>query len=62
MTSPTVAADLAAQMETHRVERTALLELRDGRIAGITFFLDTARFFPTSGMPARLDPEADADG
>jgi RNA polymerase sigma-70 factor (ECF subfamily) len=31
-----------------------VLELRDGRIAGITFFLDTARFFPMFGLPDRL--------
>jgi RNA polymerase sigma-70 factor, ECF subfamily len=32
-----------------------VLELSDGRISGITFFLDTARFFPMFGLPARLD-------
>jgi RNA polymerase sigma-70 factor, ECF subfamily len=32
-----------------------VLEVRDGRIDGITFFLDTARFFPLFGLPARLD-------
>ncbi len=32
-----------------------VLELSDGRISGITFFLDTARFFPLFGLPARLD-------
>jgi RNA polymerase sigma-70 factor (ECF subfamily) len=31
-----------------------VLELRDGRIAGITFFLDTARFFPMFGLPPSL--------
>jgi RNA polymerase sigma-70 factor (ECF subfamily) len=31
-----------------------VLEVRDGRIAGITFFLDTARFFPMFGLPDRL--------
>jgi RNA polymerase sigma-70 factor (ECF subfamily) len=29
----------------------------DGRIAGVTFFLDTARFFPLFGLPARLDSQ-----
>ena len=29
----------------------------DGRISGITFFLDTARLFPLFGLPARLDPD-----
>ena len=28
----------------------------DGAIAGITFFLDTARFFPLFDLPDRLDP------
>jgi RNA polymerase sigma-70 factor, ECF subfamily len=32
-----------------------VLQVRDGRIAEITFFLDTARFFPLFGLPARLD-------
>jgi RNA polymerase sigma-70 factor (ECF subfamily) len=32
-----------------------VLELSDGRISGITFFLDTARFFPLFGLPARLE-------
>jgi RNA polymerase sigma-70 factor (ECF subfamily) len=26
------------------------------RIRGITFFLDTARWFPLFGLPPRLDP------
>jgi RNA polymerase sigma-70 factor (ECF subfamily) len=32
-----------------------VLELRDGRIAGITFFLDTQRFFPLFGLPDHLE-------
>jgi RNA polymerase sigma-70 factor (ECF subfamily) len=32
-----------------------VLELRDGRISGITFFLDTERFFPLFGLPDHLD-------
>ncbi len=32
-----------------------VLELSDGRIADITFFLDTARLFPLFGLPPRLD-------
>jgi RNA polymerase sigma-70 factor (ECF subfamily) len=28
----------------------------DGRISGITFFLDTARLFPMFGLPPRLEP------
>jgi RNA polymerase sigma-70 factor (ECF subfamily) len=34
-----------------------VLELRDGRIGEITFFLDTARIFPLFGLPDRLDAE-----
>ncbi len=33
-----------------------VLETRDGKISGITFFLDTARWFPLFGLPPRLDP------
>ena len=33
-----------------------VLELSGGRIADITFFLDTARIFPLFGLPPRLDP------
>lgn len=33
-----------------------VLELEGDRIAGITFFLDTARLFPRFGLPGRLDP------
>jgi RNA polymerase sigma-70 factor, ECF subfamily len=32
-----------------------VVELSEGRIAEITFFLDTARVFPLFGLPARLD-------
>ena len=32
-----------------------VLELKDGRIADITFFLDTAHLFPLFGMPLHLD-------
>jgi RNA polymerase sigma-70 factor, ECF subfamily len=32
-----------------------VLEISGGRIAGITFFLDTARLFPLFGLPAGLD-------
>ena len=31
-----------------------VLDIRDGAIAGIMFFLDTARWFPVFGMPERL--------
>jgi RNA polymerase sigma-70 factor (ECF subfamily) len=33
-----------------------VVELADGRIADITFFLDTGRLFPLFGLPPRLDP------
>jgi RNA polymerase sigma-70 factor (ECF subfamily) len=32
-----------------------VLELSDGAISGITFFLDTQRLFPLFGLPPRLD-------
>ena len=32
-----------------------VLEITDGRISGITFFLDTERFYPTFGLPPRLE-------
>jgi RNA polymerase sigma-70 factor (ECF subfamily) len=32
-----------------------VLEIAHGRIAGIMFFLDTARWFPLFGLPPRLD-------
>jgi RNA polymerase sigma-70 factor (ECF subfamily) len=32
-----------------------VLEISGGRIVGITFFLDTDRFFPLFGLPLRLD-------
>jgi RNA polymerase sigma-70 factor (ECF subfamily) len=32
-----------------------VLEVSGGRIAGITFFLDTASLFPLFGLPARLE-------
>ncbi len=34
-----------------------VLEVSGDRIAGITFFLDTARFFPMFGLPPRIDAE-----
>lgn len=35
-----------------------VLELDGDRISGITFFLDTARFFPLFGLPDRVEPLA----
>ena len=33
-----------------------VLEISDGRIVELTFFLDTARVFPLFGLPMRLEP------
>lgn len=33
-----------------------VVEVSEGRISGITFFLDTATFFPLFGLPPRLEP------
>jgi RNA polymerase sigma-70 factor (ECF subfamily) len=33
-----------------------VLELRDGKIGELTFFLDTATLFPLFGLPPRLEP------
>jgi RNA polymerase sigma-70 factor (ECF subfamily) len=33
-----------------------VLEVSGGRIAELTFFLDTATLFPLFGLPPRLDP------
>ena len=38
-----------------------VLELADGGLAELTFFLDTARLFPLFGLPLQLEPGADAD-
>jgi RNA polymerase sigma-70 factor, ECF subfamily len=32
-----------------------VLEVSDGRIAGVSFFLDTARLFPLFGLPPRWE-------
>ena len=32
-----------------------VMEVRDGRISGLTFFLDTARLFPLFGLPPQLE-------
>ena len=32
-----------------------VMETRDGKISGLTFFLDTQRWFPLFGLPPRLD-------
>jgi RNA polymerase sigma-70 factor (ECF subfamily) len=33
-----------------------VLDIAGGRIAGISFFLDTEKYFPLFGLPPRLDP------
>jgi RNA polymerase sigma-70 factor, ECF subfamily len=32
-----------------------VMETRDGKVSGLTFFLDTQRWFPLFGLPPRLD-------
>ena len=32
-----------------------VIELEDGRVGELTFFLDTERLFPLFGLPPRLD-------
>jgi RNA polymerase sigma-70 factor (ECF subfamily) len=41
--------------EGHEPWSIQVLELSGDRIAGITFFLDTARLFPLFGLPTRLE-------
>jgi RNA polymerase sigma-70 factor, ECF subfamily len=35
-----------------------VMEVRDGKVSGMTFFLDVARWFPLFGLPPRIDREA----
>ena len=39
----------------HEAWSLQVVEISGDRISGITFFLDTARFFPTFGLPLRLE-------
>ena len=39
----------------HEAWSLQVLEISEGKIAGITFFLDTEHFFPLFGVPLRLD-------
>lgn len=39
-----------------------VIELREGRIGELTFFLDTARLFPLFGLPMRLEAVGDESG
>ncbi len=41
--------------ETYEPWSLQVLELSGDRISGITFFLDTARWFPLFGLPPRLE-------
>lgn len=44
----------------HAAWSLQVLELEGDRIAGITFFLDTERYFPLFGLPLRLDDASEA--
>jgi RNA polymerase sigma-70 factor, ECF subfamily len=46
----------------HEAWALQVLEVSGGRVDGITFFLDTARWFPQFGLPPRLDPGQPAPG
>jgi RNA polymerase sigma-70 factor (ECF subfamily) len=61
---PTVAANGSPAFGQYKPSATGdgfepwalqVIELRDGRIGELTFFLDTERLFPLFGLPARLD-------
>jgi RNA polymerase sigma-70 factor, ECF subfamily len=60
---PTVAANGApafgqykpAERGGHEPWALQVLEVRDGKIVELTFFLDTERIFPLFGLPPRLD-------
>ena len=53
--SPAFAQYKPAPDGGHAAWSLQVLELDGDRIAGITFFLDTQRFFPMFGLPLRLD-------
>jgi RNA polymerase sigma-70 factor (ECF subfamily) len=61
---PTVAANGSPAFGQYKPSETGdgyepwalqVLEVADGRIVELTFFLDTASVFPRFGLPARLD-------
>ncbi|MEU5398735.1 sigma-70 family RNA polymerase sigma factor [Streptomyces sp. NPDC005963] len=62
---PTVANGMPAFAHYHQAEdgnghtpwALMVMEIRDGKIAGINSFLDTARWFPLFDLPERLEPE-----
>jgi len=45
----------AASGEGHEPWSLQVLDITDGQITGITYFLDTERLFPLFGLPPRLD-------
>jgi RNA polymerase sigma-70 factor (ECF subfamily) len=47
---------VAADGHGHEPWSLQVLEISEGRITGVTFFLDTANLFPVFGLPARLEP------
>ena len=53
--SPAFAQYKPAPDGGHEAWSIQVLELSGGRISGITFFLDTQRFFPMFGVPLRLE-------
>ena len=53
--SPAFAQYKPAPDGGHAAWSLQVLELDDGRISGITFFLDTEKFFPLFGLPLRLE-------
>jgi RNA polymerase sigma-70 factor (ECF subfamily) len=61
---PTVAANGSPAFGQYKPSETGsgydpwalqVLEISNGRIAELTFFLDTDRLFPLFGLPPRLD-------
>jgi len=48
---------VAADGEGHEPWALIVLEISDGRITGVTNFLDTERLFPLFGLPAQLGPQ-----
>ncbi|MFF0446934.1 sigma-70 family RNA polymerase sigma factor [Streptomyces sp. NPDC004609] len=67
---PTIANGLPAFAHYHAAKdgnghtpwALMVMEIRDGRIAAINSFLDTARWFPMFGLPDRLEKEEPAEG
>jgi RNA polymerase sigma-70 factor (ECF subfamily) len=47
---------VAADGHGHEPWSLQVLEISEGQITGVTFFLDTANLFPVFGLPARLEP------